>query len=284
MLVFALFFIALISGEELPNIQYCVSISTKTIREECYRTKIYEVVPSSKIYRIQFLGEFGMDYRIVIITHDNEPYYASRLTEIDSTPVRFQTKFENTPCSPSYKYCNGDLIYPNQVTCEFPLCPNPTNVPTYCYPKRCPDGSTVVANQNCQYPSCPNTPTTTTIINYRSTWIWVTTLCIIAVVLFSFVIFLVILKRYRQRQALEGLNEDPQGTNVPGGSNYFMRTNNIASTHPVYLYQPNSSSVMTNGPVPTGYVPVIQTYVQPGTVLSDETYARELQTRFDQGY
>lgn len=40
-----------------------------------------------------------------------------------------------------------------------------------------------------------------------------------------------------------------------------MRTGtntNIASTHPVYIYQP-SSSIMTNGPVPTGYVPVMTT-------------------------
>jgi len=73
-------------------------------------------------------------------------------------------------------------------------------------------------------------------------------------------------------------------TNTSGGSNYFMRTNNIASTHPVYLYQPNSS-VMTNGPVPSGYVPVMQTNVQSHVPLSsDEIYARELQTKFDQGY
>jgi len=282
MLVFALFFIALISGEESQN-QYCGSISTKTTREDCYRTKIYQVVPSSKIYRIQFSGFYGgSDYSIVIITHSYEPYYIGRLHSIENVPVRFQNKNENTPCSPSFKYCNGAVVYPNQVTCEFPLCPiTHAPLPTYCMPQRCADGSTIVGipENNCQYPSCP-----TTTVTDRSTWIWVPTLCIIAVVLFSFVIFLVILKRYRQRQALEGLNEDPQGTNVPGGSNYFMRTNNIASTHPVYLYQPNSSSVMTNGPVPTGYVPVIQTNVQPGTVSSDEAYARELQTRFDQGY
>lgn len=40
----------------------------------------------------------------------------------------------------------------------------------------------------------------------------------------------------------------------------------IASTHPMYIYQP-SSSIMTNGPVPTGYVPVMTTNV-PQTQIS----------------
>jgi len=64
-----------------------------------------------------------------------------------------------------------------------------------------------------------------------------------------------------------------------------MRTNNsnIASTHPTYIYQPNSS-VMTNGPVPMGYVPVMTTNAPQNQFSADELYARELQTKFDQGY
>lgn len=80
-----------------------------------------------------------------------------------------------------------------------------------------------------------------------------------------------------------GINEVELNTTTgtSGGTNYYMRTNAgpIASTHPVYLYSNQPSDVS----VPMGYVPVLQTNANV-QVSSDEMYARELQTKFDQGY
>jgi hypothetical protein len=62
-----------------------------------------------------------------------------------------------------------------------------------------------------------------------------------------------------------------------------MRSNAgpIASTHPVYLYQQTNQN--DSVAVPMGYVPVLQTNANV-QLSSDELYARELQTKFDQGY
>jgi len=282
-----LLFVVKISTKE---VEFCSSVMSTSRRENCLKDKIYSKIPSDKIYKISF--SFSA-YKILITTYYFENDYQS-FTYLDGLTISYESKNPgrapgSPPCTESRRVCSdGTVIYANKETCQFPSCyfvsssPPKTTSPEYCQTKYkyCPDGSVLYANINCQFvQSCPS--------SLVSTWVyWLPILVIVAVVLFSFIIFMIILRRYRQRQALEGLNEDVQTTtnSSEGGSNYFMRTNNIASTQPAYLYQPNSS-IMTNGPIPTGYVPVLQTNIQPSIPLSsDEIFARELQTKFDQGY
>jgi len=264
---------------------YCSPTMDRSTREKCLRDKIYAKIPEAKIYRILFNGLYGSSsYNILISTYYFEPDYLHNFTYLDGVTITYESKNPgrapgSPPCSQvSSKVCpDGTVVFADVNTCQFPACYTKTGSPCSGTYKHCPDGTLLIANSNCLFKPCPN---------YVPSWIyWVPILIILAVILLSFIIFVYILKRWRQRQALEGLN-DIQSTNPSGGSNYFMRTNNIASTQSVYLYQPNSSSsIMTNGPIPTGYVPVLQTNVQPNIPLSsDEIYARELQTKFDQGY
>jgi len=276
-----LFFAFQVSSEVA---EYCGPSMDIFTREDCLRTKIYSKIPKELIYRILFRGAYGtLGYNILITTLYWEPGFSSNFTYLDGLTISYDSKNPgrapgSSPCASTRKYCfDGTVVYVNLDTCEFPSCSthSPTRCPTKT--KSCPDGTVLFANDNCLFKSCPAS------VLGVSWVIWVPVLCVLAVILISFLIFLIVLRRYRQRQALRGLNDDPQITTNPSGSNYFMRTNDIASTHPVYLYQPNSA-VMTNGPVPTGYVPVMQTNIQPVGLSNDEIYARELQTKFDQGY
>jgi len=283
MLFVLVLYILQVSSEDAA---YCGPSMDIFTREDCLRTKIYAKIPKELIYRIMFRGNYGSSsYSILITTYYFEPGFSSNFTYLDGLVISYDSKNPGRapgsgPCSPIRKVCeDGTVIFANQYTCVFPPCY--TNPPS-CFSKTCRDGTVIKASG----PDCVFTKSCPSDSFLGFSWVyWVPILCVFAVILVSFLIFLIILKRYRQKQALQGLNDDVQNTTNPSGSNYFMTTtNNIASSHPVYLYQPNSA-VNTNGPVPTGYVPVLQTNIQPNIPLSsDEIYARELQTKFDQGY
>jgi len=231
-------------------------------REVCLEQKIYQKIPHELIYKILFQLK---ESRILITTYYYEAGFVRNFTYLDGVSIDYENKNPGpppysqsppkwNPCMQGAYLCSDGVtyIYPDPITCNYPYCPG-TKSPSYS--------------------------------SYSWTVIGIPVLSLLGIGLLGALIFFIILKRYRQKQALQGINEvemsNPASTS--GGTNYFMRSNAqpFASTHPVYLYQPNSS-VMTNGPVPMGYVPVMQTNAPQ--MSSDEIYARELQTKFDQGY
>lgn len=265
----------------------CTGPDEATI-ESCLFSKIYfkaskEHLESNGVIRILIKARMNGIYlssrTIAIQTRTcSQEQYVARIIgrRIDGVLIDYSNKedpycflgtaeptYQTIPasCSPRYKVCpDNTYIYPDRY-CNFEECSRSyTNSPTsYYYPTKSP--STLMYS------------------------LGVPIIAIVVVVFVAALVIFAIVKCYRRRQALsmQRINEVELSTTTAtsGGTNYFMRSNAgpIASTHPVYLYSNQPADVS----VPVGYVPVLQTNANV-QISSDEMYARELQTKFDQGY
>jgi len=268
LIIFAFLFYC-ISTESYSESTYCGTLLSDTEKKNCLKEKIYSQIPSDLIYRIDFRL---LEYKIIITTYNYERGFARNFTYVEAYNLVYQSLNGPTPNAPN------PTILPTTSKCSL-------------QPYRCSDGITILYPNpsTCIYfGSCPSSPSPSPTPYY--TLLGFIFVAVIGVVFFGALIFFFVLRHYRQKQALQdGLNNE--------NTDNFQNTNNsypgaivsthqpsINTNHPVYVYQP-SSNMMTNASVPMGYVPVVQTNVQTyNNMTSDEMYARELQTKFDQGY